>query len=426
MRPPRSRRSALLATVLANAVPLVGIAVWDWSVGTLVLLYWVELAVLISFASIRALFAQRPAEFEAEQVLFGAFRDKYGGFSVPNTGIKIRVQSIVSLVGLPILGLLWLLVGSFALVGVSASTTGELPGVQSSTLVVGVLGLVVSHLYLTIEYFVEEEYEKVNAQMVVASAFWPLGVTGLAMVVGGGVAATAGSPLSLLGGIVATKFCLDLVSVYRDRLRAFDESQSLDLGLTYDPPERPSVDESFAGPFEVVRPHRRAALASGVVRGCHSLVGLMFLVLFSLAATGFFALGGTTLGLTFGALVGVVVAIMVVAGVTDHTIRYLSMEYRVGVGDSDVGNSGGDRNYDDNGDDGESGESAKRTTRAGVVGYDRLLDEPSWRLSKWEVTNATTERSRVDRFFGTETLVVERGDETVRLAHVPETSIVTD
>ncbi len=401
MRPPRSRRSALLAAVVANLVPLVGIVFWEWSFAVLVLLYWIELGVLILFASIRALFAQRPAEFPEQQLIYGAFHDKYGGLSLPKTDLEIQLQSLVVLIAVPVLGLLWLFIGGFVLLGVNESATGGLARAEAPTLTVGIVGLLSSHLFSTGEYVLDREYEDVNAQMVVQSAFWPLAVTGLAMVLGAGLVTASESTVVLLVGIAGTKFLLDLVGVYRDRLRAFDESQSLDLGWAYDPPEKPSVDESFAEPFEVVRPTRRAVLASGGVRGLHALPGLAFFALFSAATAFFLAFGATEVGLVTGAMAGLLLCLMVAVGVVDHAIRYLSMEYR-------IGGSTTDSKYVD------------------IVGYDRLLDEPSWRIRGEERPDTDVERGRVDRFFGTETVVVESDDRTVRLAHIPDATVVTE
>jgi len=44
-----NRRRELFAVVVANAIPLIGVGVLGWDISALVVLYWVELAVIFFF-----------------------------------------------------------------------------------------------------------------------------------------------------------------------------------------------------------------------------------------------------------------------------------------------------------------------------------------------------------------------------------------
>jgi hypothetical protein len=55
-----------------------------------------------------------------------------------------------------------------------------------------------------------------------------------------------------------------------------------------------------------------------------------------------------------------------------------------------------------------------------VLGYDRLLREPQWRVSAWRIDAAETHETVVDRLLGTETLVVSHDDRTIRIPAVPD------
>ncbi|KTG11607.1 hypothetical protein AUR64_03095 [Haloprofundus marisrubri] len=398
MRPPRTdRRTALLAAVAANGVPFVGVALWDWSVAVLVHLYWFELGVLLLFASVRALFAQRPAEFPKQQPIIGAFHDKYGGLPIPKTNLTIQVQSLVTLGVVPVLVVIWLFIGGVVFAGLGDS--GDLSQAELSTLTLGVLALLVSNCYSTAGYFLRREYEDVNAQMVVRSLLWPILVTAVAGIFGATVVNEGGSTAVLLVGVVFVKFCFDLVAVYRDKLRAFDESQSLDIGWSYDPPEKPFVDETFDGSVTTVRPKPSAVFAGGIVRGSsgETVLFMVFIALCLAAVFAFESVGGAGFVV---AVAGVVLCVGAALGIVDHSVRYLSMEYRIGVG--------------------------KTGERSDIVGYDRILREPLWRIRGEHVADAEVKRGRVDRLLGTETVVLESDDRTVHLAHVSDTPIATD
>ena len=54
-----AHRRELVAVVVVNILPLVGVGVLGWNISALVVLYWFELAVIFLFAVLRALFAGR-------------------------------------------------------------------------------------------------------------------------------------------------------------------------------------------------------------------------------------------------------------------------------------------------------------------------------------------------------------------------------
>lgn len=49
----RAPKSTLTALLLANAIPLLGVAVWGWDLGLLLLLYWAESAVILAFSLVK-------------------------------------------------------------------------------------------------------------------------------------------------------------------------------------------------------------------------------------------------------------------------------------------------------------------------------------------------------------------------------------
>lgn len=396
MRPSRDdRRPALAAAIAGNALPVVGVALLDWSLAAVVVLYWLELGALLWWASVRALLAQRPSELPADLLLVGAARRKRGGPTLPRTGFTVQVQHLPVLAALvPVLVVLWLFTGALAVGGLAGATPGEgiaLGDEAATTVLLGALGVFVSRGVATARYVLDGDYTDVNAQLALRSALWPILVTGLALGAAGAAATASDAGVVLMVAIVAVKFAFDLVDVYRDRLRAFDEASVLSFGWATDPPAWTPVDGALDGPVETVRPRRLAVLASGVARGCSRFGPLFLVVLFSLLSAALLVVGAVDAALFVGTGATAILLLFGTAGALDHAIRYGTVEYRV-AGD--------------------------------VVGHDRLLGEPLWRLPAWRVAGATVERTLADRLFGTVTVVVDTGEEEVRLVHLPDAAAV--
>jgi len=388
------RRSSLLAVVLVDLVPFVGVAVLGWSPAALVVVYWVELGVDLGFAALRALFARRPPEHESDLLVLGAFRHRRGGLSVPGTALHVQAANVpVVVVLLPVFGAVWLLTGGVALSGIEATVAGEaFDGDVALTAALGILGVVVGRGFETAtDYVLEGRYESVSVQGVLQSAAWPVMVVGLALVLSG-AAATSGAPATVvLVALVGTKSLFDLAGVYRDRLVAFDERSSLSFGWASEPGEWSTVETDLREPVTTVRSRWPAVLLDGVLRGLRTeatgLAGLLVVVALVLAALG----GGVEVLLLGAGGAAVVLAFLAALGAVDRAVRHLTMEYRVG----------GD-----------------------VVGYDRLFGTAQWRVPGWKLARCEPRRTLADRPFGTRTLVVEHDGRTVRLPHLRDPSAV--
>lgn len=389
----RPRALELAAVVLANLLPLLGVLFGDWSVAALLVVYWVELGGLLFWGTVKALLARRPPAHSEDMLLAGATRHKRGRISLPFTSHSILVAPIPAIaVAVPFLGFLWLIIGA-GVMGFAAAAVGDAvaPDRFHRTVWFGAGGIVLSQGVSTFAaYGLRDRADEVNAQMALRSALWPIAVVGSALAVGTASASSATAGVSVLVLVIGAKFLLDIAGVYRDRLRDFEERTSLDFGWAYEPPEWSPVDASLGDPVETVRPHPVAVLASGIPRGLGTgavvFPGiLLFGCLLSLAS------GSTRLATAVGSIGGLFLAVLALAGVCHRALEHLAMEYRVG----------GD-----------------------VVGYDRLLDEPQWRLPEWKVNRADPTQTVTDRVFGTETLAVEHEGRSIRLVHLDDAAAV--
>jgi len=398
----------LLAVVVANALPLVGVGLLGWNLAALVTLYWLELGVLSLWALVRALFAGRPSEFDGDPLIAGALAAKPVGIPVPWTGLCIHLSSLLVLpVGVGLLALVWFFAGAMTVGVLGPVALG--PDVLTSVVVAG-FGIVLSEGASTVhDYFYRGGYREHSAQTAIQGVFVRGAVIGLggmvtAMVVGLGVGSVSmddhiravdpsivGVPL--LVGIVLVKFGFDLASLYRDRLTEFDEATFIQFGWAYDPPTSDGVEPLRADSITRVRPTVLGRLLGGVSIA-HArrhpggwVVGAFLLVVAGLFATGqawdvvlVFAVGGLVVPLGVGAL--------------DYWLRYGGVEYRVAE----------DR----------------------IVAYDRLFRTRLWRVERWDETGVRVERDRLDAWLDTSTVVIECPDEDHRLPRLREPAPVHD
>ena len=400
----RGRRPRALSVAIANLLPLVGVVALGWNAAALMTLYWFELGIASGWALLRALFAGRPSEIEREVLLSGPLAQRRLGLSIPRTGLSIRLSSLLVLpIAAPILAVVWAVVGTLT-VGVVVEE-GTVPTVVD-TVALATLALFVGEGATTlVEYFGRGEYRDHSAQ----TAFTGVFARGAAIFFGALFTVTivaAGTleddtPISaldadavglpLLIGIVAVKAAFDLGGLYGDRLAAFDESSSLDLGFSYDPPEPEPADGSLAEPVETVRQPRRARVA-GALTTPLGHPGLWYIAALGALAGVVFAIGGKWP--TAGTLGALAVAVPLAIAALDHELRYGLVEYRAG-GDA-------------------------------LVARDRLSGVALWRVEPWDETDLRVERSRLDRRLGTETVAIELRDDEYRIPGLDDAEPVLD
>ncbi|MFW6000128.1 MAG: DUF6498-containing protein [Halorubrum sp.] len=389
----RGRRPRALSVAVANLLPLVGVVALGWNAAALMTLYWFELGIASLWAAVRALFAARPSEIERDGLIIGPIAQRRAALSIPRTDVEIRLSSLLVLpVAVPILAVVWGVVGTL--------TVGVVVGERSVATVVDTVALAVLAVFVgegattLVEYFGRGEYRDHSAQTAIQGVFARgaaifLGALFTVTVVAAGTLEddapiSALDPdaigLPLLLGIVAVKFAFDLAGLYGDRLAAFDESSSLELGFSYEPPTPGRPDDSLAEPVRTVRQPARSRLA-GVPATLVGHPGLWYVGGIPALAAALFALGGEWA--TVGALFAVAVAVPLVLAAVDHELRYGLVEYRAG-------------------DD-------------ALVARDRLFGATLWRVEPWDETALRVERSRLDRRLGTETVAIELRDDEYRI-----------
>ena len=185
---------SLLVLGLANALPIAGVLLLGWKVFPLVLLYWLENVVVGGFNVGKLLLAQpqEPAYSVGKLFLIPFFVFHFGLFTLVH-GVFV-----------------------FALFGAKSlprfDSLAKLPAaIRAYHLGWGVLALVVSHgLSFYWNYFENGEYRRASLPILMMQPYARLVVLHLAVLFGGWIVLTLGSPLLALLVLVALKTAADV------------------------------------------------------------------------------------------------------------------------------------------------------------------------------------------------------------------------
>ncbi|KMT45818.1 hypothetical protein EL22_27045 [Halostagnicola sp. A56] len=391
----------LVAVIVSNLLPLVGVLLLEWNAATLVTVYWFELGVLCFWALVRALFAGRPSEFDPEMYLLGALVDRPVSVPIPRTGLEIRLSTLpIFAMAVPILSLIWFATGAVT-VGLVGGHALESSAIETGVLAVGVLFLTEGSR-TGLEYFYRQGYREHSAQTAVRGVIWRIGVlfiVGLCiavLAVGADPAVASDESIAavdptivglpLLIGIVLVKSGFDLADVYRDRLAALGKSigEHFDSGETpatpgntptahaHTPATPEPIDDSVPDAEKRVRPPVGGRL---LVPWAHlkRYPNLWFVGVFIAAGGLLFAFDGAwSIVAGFGV---VAVAVTTLSIHLDYWLRYAFVEYRI---DDDA-----------------------------IVGYDRLFRQPVWHIETSGQHTARLERDWIDGRLETATVIVE-------------------
>jgi hypothetical protein len=374
--------------------------VLGWSTIGLVWLYWAELGVMLWWAGVRALFAQRPSKYRIHELLLSAARHKRGSVPLPVTDLRVRLQELPGLVLLFTSTIVfWVVVGGLMLSFVAEAEQAVLPllaggGLPTSTALLSVSGLFVIDGLVTIrEYFQTGQYEKTTIE----AALRPV-ATQVLILSGTVVALTqlfrdSLSPVIVLVVLIGVRSTTELASILSDGDRSLLEEVLFDP--PEDPPNNPLIDPALPEPTQTVRPHPLGVLFQGAVSGSlrwFPVLGMLSagVVLLGILVAAFgdvlviVVLGGMFLCLVFFGAIAL--------GIFDYGIQHRWMEYRVAED---------------------------------VVAYDRLFREAQWRLTGRELQEARTIRTIMDHLFGTETVIIETDERTLRCPHLAEPTALT-
>lgn len=189
----------LLAT---NLIPLVGIALHNWTVFQVLLLYWCENVVVGGFNVLRMLAAQPKSEitWAGKLFLIPFFCFHYGMFTF------VHGMFVVALFG----------GGKFG--GFSGSTL--LNAVRSTGLTIPVAALIASHGFSFFHnYLAGGEYQRVALPQLMFRPYGRIVVLHLTVLLGGFLVMALGAPVAAIVLLVALKTAIDLGAHLRERVK---------------------------------------------------------------------------------------------------------------------------------------------------------------------------------------------------------------
>ncbi|MFC4405627.1 DUF6498-containing protein [Haloarchaeobius iranensis] len=368
---PGSTRRTLAAILGANALPVVGVLALDWTVSTVLALYWLETGVLVARGGVEGLFAGRPPATEAGGwAPFEDLADKRGGVVLYDALGPLYPRNVPVAVGA-----LWLVLLVWPLGGVGLSVVGPdrllAPG-SAPTVAVALAGIVVSNAVGLAAAVRRGRYDDRPVHAAI-----PQGrIVGLvALILAAGAfanppetATVAGTSL-VFGVVVAVKLCLD-VGAFLAARGSVPVLSRLAARTQESAPEEPAHVPT-GDPAARVRTDRTAVRLRAVGLGIVSAV---------LPPSGLVAFGGAFLTWAFhGTLAAValalaVLAVAVLVRVVEQDVLFGHLEYRI---------------YDE-----------------GVLAYDRLLDAPQWFVPTHDIADTRTSDGLLGHRFGYDTGVL--------------------
>jgi hypothetical protein len=185
---------SLLALLLANAVPVIGVLFLGWTVFPLLLLYWLENVIVGGFNVAKMLLA-RPAEpiyWAGKLFLIPFFIVHFGGFTFVH---GVLLVALFGPKGLQPFDLL----------------TAVPAAIRTNQLGWGLLSLVASHGFSFFwNYLKNGEYQRASLQTLMGQPYGRIVVLHLTVLFGGWVVILLGSPVGALVVLVGLKTAADL------------------------------------------------------------------------------------------------------------------------------------------------------------------------------------------------------------------------
>lgn len=174
--PPRLRRSDAVAfapILVANLVPLAGIALLEWRIVEVLVLYWIEVCVMLLVYALAAFFAELPIETDGRTFFLPGTSHESGRDRSPagceRVGIKIPGPlPPIYLHDFGVISLSFVLGVGFWIGPIFAlEITTVVRDALSPAVLVASVGIVSSHLgELRRDFFAEKRYEEMSAHMV--------------------------------------------------------------------------------------------------------------------------------------------------------------------------------------------------------------------------------------------------------------------
>lgn len=229
---PKQLRFSAAALVLANLVPLAGVLIWQWSVSSVVILYWFE-NVVIGLVNVLRMALASPASLDLvalareragnDEAKLAAIEQAFGRMSLS------KIQHGLKLFIIPffIVHYFGFCAGHgvfvFSMFGDTDGYFGDSPGMNpfgaisraiaifSTPLAVAAGALALSHAFSFVQnYLIGGEYQRMNVRRLMVMPYGRIIALHLTIIFGGIATMALGEPLWIVVILVTVKIAVDL------------------------------------------------------------------------------------------------------------------------------------------------------------------------------------------------------------------------
>jgi len=208
-----SSTRAVVALLIANAIPLVGVLILGWSVWTILILYWLENGVVGVFNVLKMTRAEGPT-------VEGSARWRVNG----RPADQLTRAEMIPFFTIHY-GIFWLVHGVFVLTlpqmaGI-AGTVDLARGVNPLTILVAIVALSISHaVSYRLNFIGREEYRRVSPAAQMFKPYGRLLILHITIIFGALAIGLTGAPAAAVAVLVGLKTALDLGLYLADHARA--------------------------------------------------------------------------------------------------------------------------------------------------------------------------------------------------------------
>lgn len=212
----RQTLSALFL-IAVNTIPLIGVVLFDWSLFSIVFLYWIENGIVGFFNVLKIAWARKPVTSEGRFTINGRPVKGSKAFIIPffmfHYGMFWTIHGVFVIVFFGLLG--------NRLFTDSSGPPGDIGGFEPRGVAIAALALLLSHgVSFVVNFLGEREYLNVSPDRQMMEPYSRVVVLHATILGGGFLAAYLGTPLASLVLMIALKTALDLRAHLREHRRA--------------------------------------------------------------------------------------------------------------------------------------------------------------------------------------------------------------
>ena len=190
---------AVVALIVANLIPLIGVLFFGWSVWNILIIYWLENGIVGAFNVLKMATAQGPGQPE--------------GMTATNPPVGETRKTRLIPFFIVHYGVFWVVHGIFVLTlpFLFTGEPGSASGVDSASILFVAIALGISHLASYVSNYLHGgEYRRVSAAQLMFAPYGRLMALHMTIILGAVAIGTTGAQSAAVAILVAIKIAIDL------------------------------------------------------------------------------------------------------------------------------------------------------------------------------------------------------------------------